>query len=60
MPTLIVWGMKDFALPENVLASIERDIPHARVVRLADVGHFVPEEAPDEIAGAIESFLTTG
>lgn len=60
MPTLIVWGMKDFALPENVLASIERDIPHARVVRLADVGHFVPDEAPDEIAGAIESFLTTG
>jgi epoxide hydrolase 4 len=59
-PTLLVWGMRDPVLPEAVLASIERDIPQARAVRLADVGHFVPEEAPDEIAGAIESFLTTG
>ena len=60
MPTLIVWGMKDFALPESILASIKRDIPHAHVVRLADVGHFVPDEAPAEVAEAIESFLTTG
>jgi pimeloyl-ACP methyl ester carboxylesterase len=59
-PTLLVWGMRDPVLPEAVLAGIERDIPQARAVRLADVGHFVPEEAPDEIAGAIESFLTTG
>lgn len=59
-PTLIVWGMKDPALPESVLASIERDIPQARVVRLDDCGHFVPEECPHELAGAIESFLTGG
>ena len=56
-PTLIVWGMRDPALPENVLSSIERDIPGARIVRLADVGHFVPDEAPHELAAAIESFI---
>jgi len=56
-PTLIVWGMRDPALPENVLQSIEHDIPQARVVRLGDVGHFVPDEAPQEFAAAIASFI---
>ena len=57
MPTLIVWGMRDPALPATVLESIERDIPQASVVRLEEVGHFVPDEAPDELARAIESFI---
>jgi len=57
-PTLIVWGMRDPALPPNVLESIERDVPQAKVVRLEDVGHFVPDEAPGELAAAIESFIT--
>jgi epoxide hydrolase 4 len=59
-PTLIVWGMRDPVLPPGVLESIERDIPHARVVRLDDVGHFVPDEAPAEFARAIEEFLANG
>jgi len=59
-PTLIVWGMRDPALPAAILASIERDIPHARVVRLEDVGHFVPDEAPGELAHAIEEFIANG
>jgi len=58
-PTLIVWGMRDPALSEVVLAGIERDIPHAAIVRLPDVGHFVPEEAPEELAAAIEEFLAS-
>lgn len=59
-PTLLVWGMRDPVLPESILAGIERDIPQARAVRLPDCGHFVPEECPGEMAGAIESFLTSG
>ena len=56
-PTLIVWGMRDPALPASILESIERDIPHAKVVRLEDVGHFVPDEAPEELGQAIEEFI---
>jgi haloalkane dehalogenase len=59
-PTLIVWGMRDPALPPSILESIERDIPQARTVRLEDVGHFVPDEAPDELARAIEEFIANG
>lgn len=59
-PTLVIWGMRDPVLTGEILQGIERDIPHARTIRLDGSGHFVPEEAPDEVAGAIESFLTTG
>jgi pimeloyl-ACP methyl ester carboxylesterase len=52
--------MRDPVLPESILAGIESDIPQARAVRLPNCGHFVPEECPDDTAGAIESFLTSG
>ncbi len=56
-PTLIVWGMRDPALPPSLLDGILRDIPQACAVRLADVGHFVPDEAPKQLAHEIASFL---
>lgn len=58
MPTLIVWGMKDPALPPKLLYGMKRDIPQAEVVELADCGHFVPEECPDELAEAILRFAS--
>lgn len=56
-PTLIVWGMKDPAFPPSDLARWEEALPGARVVRLDDVGHFVPDEAPDAAAREIEAFI---
>lgn len=54
VPTVIVWGMRDRALPPKLLRGITRDIPQAQVVELPEIGHFVPEEAPDELARAIQ------
>ena len=56
-PKLIVWGMKDIAFREKELKRWEATCPEARVVRLGSVGHFVQEEAPDELAGATVHFL---
>lgn len=56
-PTLIVWGERDPVLPASLIASIERDIDDVTTVRLPDVGHFVPEEAPSELAHEIDRFL---
>jgi pimeloyl-ACP methyl ester carboxylesterase len=56
-PTLVVWGLKDRALPATLLSGIKRDIPHAEIVELADCGHFVAEECPDALAGAVRSFV---
>jgi len=56
-PTLFVWGMKDIAFREKELKRWERTFPEARSLRLPSVGHFVQEEAPDELAEAVNSFL---
>ncbi len=56
-PVLIVWGMKDIAFREKELNRWERTFPGARSIRLSFAGHFVQEEAPDELAYAIGSFL---
>jgi haloalkane dehalogenase len=56
-PKLIVWGMKDIAFREKELKQWERTFPEARTVRLSTVGHFVQEEAPDELAKAVVPFL---
>lgn len=57
MPTLIVWGLRDPALPRKLLVGLKRDIPQAEIVELPDCGHFVPEEHPDALAGAIDVFV---
>lgn len=57
MPTLIVWGMRDPALPPKLLRGMQRDIPHAEVVELPECGHFVPEEDPQALADAIGAFV---
>ncbi len=56
-PKLFVWGMKDIAFREKELKRWERAFPEARSIRLSTVGHFVQEEAPNELAEALLSFL---
>lgn len=49
----LVWGMKDIAFREKELRRWNEAFPSAKVWRLAGVGHFVAEEAPEELAQAI-------
>jgi haloalkane dehalogenase len=56
-PTLIVWGMKDVAFREKELKQWQKALPNSITLRLNTVGHFVPEEAPNELADAVEKFL---
>lgn len=56
-PTLIVWGMKDIAFREKELKRWESAFPAARTVRLSSVGHFVQEEAPEQLVAAAVPFL---
>jgi haloalkane dehalogenase len=57
IPTLIIWGMKDSAVPPNQLARWRALLPHATVRELAEAGHWPHEEAPSEVAEAIDEFL---
>lgn len=56
-PALFVWGMKDIAFREKELQRWLGAFPNSRTVRLDNAGHFVQEEAPEELAHAVASFL---
>jgi haloalkane dehalogenase len=56
-PALVVWGLRDRAFTPRDLARWEEALLDAQVVRLPTVGHFVPEEAPEELGRALEAFL---
>lgn len=56
-PALFVWGMKDVAFREKELKRWQQVLPNSLTLRLNTVGHFVPEEAPDEMAEAVSGFL---
>lgn len=53
-PALIVWGMKDQAFrPGGMIPRMRSTFPDHVVVELPTAGHFIQEDAPEQIAGAI-------
>lgn len=56
-PVLICWGMRDFVFDEHFLRVWERELPHADVHRFADAGHYVLEDAGDEIEALVTKFM---
>ena len=56
-PTLICWGMKDFVFDRHFLMEWERRTPRAEVHRFADCGHYILEDAPDEMIPLIARFM---
>jgi haloalkane dehalogenase len=58
-PALLVWGMRDWCFRPDCLARFIDAWPDADVHRLADVGHWVVEDAPEESLALVERFLAT-
>jgi cis-3-alkyl-4-acyloxetan-2-one decarboxylase len=56
-PMLICWGEKDFVFDTRFLTEWQSRFPHARVERFADCGHYVVEDAPEEIIDAMAAFF---
>lgn len=52
-PALIVWGEEDFAFKEPERTRFERIFIHHRTILLPHAGHFIQEDAPEEISEAI-------
>jgi haloalkane dehalogenase len=57
LPTLLVWGERDWCFNTRCLTRFVEEWPDADVVRLLDVGHWVVEDAPEEAEEAVRSFL---
>lgn len=52
-PALILWGDSDFAFKESGRARFQSAFPDHLDLELIGAGHFIQEDAPDEISAAI-------
>ena len=57
-PMLIAWGMRDFCFDERYLQGWIDRFPEAQVHRFEEAGHYVLEDAAEEIIPLVRSFLT--
>jgi haloalkane dehalogenase len=58
VPVLICWGEKDFVFDKHFLKEWIDIFPQAQVNRFPDCGHYVLEDATEEIIVLIKNFLT--
>lgn len=56
-PTLVLWGSEDKLVPVGDAARFGADIKSANVIVYPGIGHMVQEEAADESAAAVATFL---
>lgn len=56
-PILLVWGMKDWCFRPECLRRFQQHWPTAKTVELDDVGHYVMEDAPEQMIEAVKTFL---
>jgi pimeloyl-ACP methyl ester carboxylesterase len=59
MPVRVVYGEQDRVLPDvaQTMARVKRDVPHAEVTSIPDVGHFLQEEAGPEVGEVLAAFF---
>ncbi len=56
-PVCLIWGMRDWCFPPAFLDRFLDSFPKAEVHRLEDAGHYVVEEAPQQVIESIDAFL---
>lgn len=57
LPMMICWGLKDFVFDAHFFNEWQRRFPHAEVHAFADCGHYILEDAKDEVIPLIAQFL---
>lgn len=57
VPVELIWGMKDWCFRPECLRQLQAALPHARTHELAEVGHYVMEDAPEETLQILETYF---
>lgn len=57
IPTLMCWGMKDRFFPPDLLERWKQALPDAKVQLFPSAGHFLHEEAKDDLIAAMRTFI---
>ena len=56
-PVLICWGGKDFVFDHHFLEAWLKHLPNAEIHRFPDCGHYILEDAGEEILALVARFL---
>lgn len=59
VPTLVVWGLGDTALPEALLEDLDGFVRDLHIERVPGATHWIVHEQPAQVAALIEAFLPT-
>jgi haloalkane dehalogenase len=57
VPTLLLWGLKDFVFDKHFLAAWQKNFPHAVTHAWADCGHYLFDDCPEDCIPRIRPFL---
>ncbi len=62
VPVRVVYGERDRILPDvaRTMRRVQRDLPQAKATALADCGHFLQEERPEEVGRLLADFFNRG
>lgn len=58
VPTRVIWGERDIALPASLLDGLELMVPDLQVARIANGSHWVIHEQPRRVNQLIRGFLS--
>lgn len=56
-PIHFMWGMRDWCFVPDCMERLRKSFPDASQTELRDVGHYVMEEAPDEVEQALRFLI---
>ena len=57
LPMLLVWGERDWCFTADFLREFQQRFPHAETLSFPDAGHYVFEDAHEEIVPRLREFL---
>jgi len=57
-PTVICWGLKDFVFDSSFLDAWKLKMPHAQVHEFDDCGHYILEDASNEVINIVQNFMS--
>lgn len=57
LPTLVLWGLGDTALPPELIDGLDAYVPHLTLQTIPDATHWIVHEQPARVAEALQRFL---
>jgi cis-3-alkyl-4-acyloxetan-2-one decarboxylase len=57
VPTTVIWGMHDPAIPPPLIGRWKAVYPHAETHEIQTASHFLQEDEPEQIVSLIQDFL---